>query len=94
MTTKDETARITVDLPMEDYDALKVAAALAGRGQSMSSLVRRLVRLFVRDDDDELQDAFDQAVVRFRRDDPRPWISADEVKQRVARLRADLVTAR
>jgi len=59
-----ETARLTVDLPVADYIGLRIAAAEAGRGVSMSSLIRALVRWYL--DAEATEDAADIAVAKAR----------------------------
>jgi len=84
-TIADDVARITVDLPREDYDRLKVAAAITGRGGSMSALVRQLVKAYL-DSDSEAQDIYDLALIRARKTDRRLFIADADV--RAARLSA------
>jgi len=78
-TLAEDNARITVDLPRDDYNRLKIAAAVAGRGQSMSSLVRQVVHTFL-NSDDSLQDVYDAALIRARQADQRPFVSDAEVR--------------
>ena len=59
-----ETARLTVDLPVADYTGLRIAAAEAGRGVSMSSLIRALVRWYL--DSEDAEDAADLALAKAR----------------------------
>jgi len=62
--TDTETARLTVDLPVADYTGLRVAAAAAGRGVSMSSLIRGLVHWYL--DAADAEDAADIAKAKAR----------------------------
>jgi hypothetical protein len=91
-TLKAGYSRITLDLPQVDYEALKVAAALEGRGGSMSSIMRRLVREYL-EDGDRLDDAYDLAMARVRAFDPRPAIPDAAVRARLeARRQAKAAT--
>jgi Arc/MetJ-type ribon-helix-helix transcriptional regulator len=71
------TARITVDLPQDDYIRLKVAAASGGRGSNMSSLVRQLIHDYL----EAREDAADVALVHERAQNTDPSIPDDEVKR-------------
>ena len=73
---------VLTGLSREDYDRLKVAAAITGRGGSMSSLVRQLVHDYL-ESDQEARDIYDLAVLRARKADQRPF--ADDKDVRAAR---------
>jgi Arc/MetJ-type ribon-helix-helix transcriptional regulator len=69
------TARVTVDLPHDDYVRLKIAAASGGRGSNMSSLIRQLVHDYL----EAREDAADLAVVAERAKNPDLALSHDAV---------------
>jgi len=80
-TSKGETTRLTVDLPDDDYLMLKVAVATAGKGITLSSVVRDLIHQYL----ESLQDEADHALVGARRDSP--VVSGEEVRARFAQRR-------
>jgi hypothetical protein len=69
---------LTVDLADDDYQQLRIAAATAGKGVTISSVVRSLVHDYL----ERLQDEADLAMVEARRDSP--VISGSEARQRWA----------
>jgi hypothetical protein len=77
-------ARITVERPQSGYRVLKVAAAAAGDGVSMSSVIRDLVHEYV----EALQDEADLALVLELMADPRPRLSKEDLRTHLAERRA------
>jgi len=74
--TKAPTTRLTVDLPDDDYLMLKVAVATAGKGVTLSSVVRDLIHEYL----ENLQDDADWALINSRRDSAT--IPGHEVRSR------------
>jgi siroheme synthase (precorrin-2 oxidase/ferrochelatase) len=81
MTTPKQTTRLTVDLADDDYQMLKVAVATAGKGVTVSSVVRELIHNHLQ----ALQDEADQALVDARQDSAT--VSGQELRARFAQRR-------
>ncbi|MDR0593462.1 MAG: hypothetical protein LBG60_09480 [Bifidobacteriaceae bacterium] len=77
-----QTTRLTVDLADDEYRSLKIAVATAGKGVTMSSVVRSLVR----DHLEALEDRADVALVEARRE--APVISGAEARSRFVEARS------
>jgi siroheme synthase (precorrin-2 oxidase/ferrochelatase) len=80
-TTTKQTTRLTVDLADDDYQILKVAVATAGKGVTLSSVVRQLIHEHL----ESLRDEADRALVNARRDSPT--LSGQDVRTRFAQRR-------
>ena len=78
MTPKPPMTRLTVDLPDDDYLLLKVAVATAGKGVTLSSVVRNLIHEYL----ENLQDDADLALVHTR--EHSNTLSGQEVRSRFA----------
>jgi len=77
--TTTATERVTVDIPADDYTALRFLAAQMGRGTSMSSLIRAAIRdLVVRSE--AAEDAADLAFAQARAAKAGPVHTTDEVR--------------
>jgi hypothetical protein len=72
---------MTVDLPDDDYLMLKVAAATAGKGVTLSSIVRDLIHEFL----ENLQNDADHMLIESRRDSET--VSGRDVRARFAQRR-------
>lgn len=70
---RDET-RITIDVPREDYQGLKILAALSGKGVTMSSILRGVIHDFL----ETSEEAADIALAQERFARKRPTISDAE----------------
>jgi siroheme synthase (precorrin-2 oxidase/ferrochelatase) len=81
LTTPKQTTRLTVDLADDDYQMLKVAVATAGKGVTLSSVVRELIH----DHLQSLQDDADRALVSARAGSST--VSGQDVRARFARRR-------
>lgn len=79
---RDE-ARITVDVPREDYRGLKILAALSGPGVTMSSILRGVIHDFL----ETSEEAADIALAQERFARKRPTISDAEASQRLKAAR-------
>jgi Arc/MetJ-type ribon-helix-helix transcriptional regulator len=82
-TVTSPTARVTVDLPEDDYVRLKIAAASDGRGETMSRVIRALVHDYL----EAREDAADLALVAQRAQNRAASLAHDEV---LARLRGEV----
>ena len=76
--TKPQTTRLTVDLADDDYLMLKVAVATAGKGVTLSSLVRELIHDYL----EGVQDDADFALISARRGSG--IVAGSEVRARFA----------
>jgi len=76
------TTRVTVDLPSDDYASLRIAAAQAGKGESMASLIRQLVRAYL--DAEAAEDAADIAIARARVGSGGKVYTTDEMHTQLA----------
>ena len=81
MTNPKQTTRLTVDLADDNYQMLKVAVATAGKGVTLSSVVRELIR----DHLQGLQDDAGSALVSARQD--APTVSGQDIRARFAQRR-------
>ncbi|MDR0627739.1 MAG: hypothetical protein LBG11_10905 [Bifidobacteriaceae bacterium] len=77
-----QTTRLTVDLADGEYHSLRVAAATAGKGVTISSIVRSLIHNYL----EARQDEADIAMVEARRD--APTISGTEARARFVGARS------
>lgn len=78
ITSKPPTTRLTVDLPDDDYLMLKVAVATAGKGVTLSSVVRDLIHEYL----ENLQDDADITLVNARQGSTT--VSGQDVRTRFA----------
>jgi hypothetical protein len=76
-----ETTRLTVDLLDDDYQMLRVAAAMGGKGVTVSSIVRGLIHDYF----ELLQDEADYELVESRKGGRT--LSGEEVRKRFAQRR-------
>ncbi|MDR1431678.1 MAG: hypothetical protein LBI99_06120 [Propionibacteriaceae bacterium] len=73
--------RVTVDLPNDDYLMLRIAVAEAGKGVTLSSVVRELVHDYL----ERLQDDADQALAKKRKGSQT--VLGQDVRDRFAQRR-------
>jgi len=85
MSSSIATSRVTVDLPNDEYQELRLAAAAGGRGSSMSSVIRDAIRSFL--DAEAAEDAADIAFAKKRlAASDGATISTEELNARLADL--------
>jgi hypothetical protein len=75
--------RLTVDLADDDYYMLRMAAASAGKGVTISSLVREMIHDWLEDQ----QDRVDIAMVQERRAAGGPILAGAEARRRFEAFR-------
>ncbi|MDR1767875.1 MAG: hypothetical protein LBR32_05525 [Propionibacteriaceae bacterium] len=71
--------RLTVDLADDDYQALRMAAVAGGKGVTISSVVRNLIRDYL----DKAEDEADLQLIAARKAENRPLLSGEEVRRRL-----------
>lgn len=79
---RDE-ARITIDVPREDYQGLKILAAVSGKGVTMSSILRGVIHDFL----EASEEAADIALAKERFAHKRPTVSDAEAGNQLAAAR-------
>lgn len=79
ITSDRDQARITIDVPREDYQGLKILAALSGQGVTMSSILRGVIHDFL----ETSEEAADIALAQERFAGKRPTMSDAEASEQL-----------
>ncbi|MDR1426818.1 MAG: hypothetical protein LBJ08_03555 [Bifidobacteriaceae bacterium] len=84
VTTPPDKTRITVEIYDDDYRTLRMASARAGKGMSVSRLVREVIHEWA----EQAQDEADRALATERLRDLSPDVPGDPVRARLAARRS------